>query len=112
MVAPRKAPAKKATARKVAAKKAPEPPRSSSRVSPAVDSWLGTVELDEAGKVRAALARSLAAALDEAAGADSGAMAMATAGIAKELRAVVDAILEDTEDDGDFVADLFAAESS
>jgi hypothetical protein len=76
-------------------------------VSPSINTWLETLALDPAGEVRAALVRSLAAALDEASGSESGAMAMATAGIAKELRAVVDAILEATEDDGGFVAGLF-----
>lgn len=69
---------------------------------------LGTLELDDAGEMRAAIARALASKLDDSVLDKSGPTAMATAGIAKELREVVDAILEATGDDGAFVADLFA----
>ena len=75
----------------------------------AVEALLATLELDAAGQARAAIALALASKLDEAQGADSGTIAMAISGIAKELRAVLDAILESQGDDDEFTDSLFAA---
>ena len=111
----KKTPAKKAAASKTPVKKRPATPRAPRRLPPpppsvyvATDALLKTLELDAAGDARAAIARALAKKLDEAGESDSGTIAMATAGIAKELRAVVDSILEQTGEELDFVADLFA----
>lgn len=98
-------------AARTAVKKAPArrpvaaPDRS---VATAVEKLLATLTLDEAGEARAAIARALARKLDQSAVSDSGPVAMSMAGIAKELRDVVDAILEGTGDDELFVAGLFA----
>lgn len=74
----------------------------------AVDRWLKTLELDDDVSTRAAIARALATKLDESVAADSGPAAMAAAGIAKELRDVLDAIREATDTEAsDFIADLF-----
>lgn len=77
-------------------------------VAVAVDKLLATLELDEVGKTNAAIAQALAAKLDEARQSDSGAIAMAISGIAKELRAVIESILATTSDNEEFVADLFS----
>ena len=82
----------------------PTPPT----VYSAVCKLLDGMELDDEGQASAAIARALAAKLDEAGQSDSGTIAMATAGIAKELRAVLDEILAATGDDALFVHDLFA----
>lgn len=103
-----KAPAvKKAVPRKPRAPRAPRAPVDRS-VSAALERLLKSVELDEAGDAKAAIARALATKLDQSAGSDSGPVAMATAGIARELREVIDAILEANEDDEGFVPDLFS----
>jgi hypothetical protein len=73
-----------------------------------VEALLADIELDSFGEARAAIALMLAAKLDEAAGDHNGAVAMAVAGISKELRAVIDSILEITAEDDDFVAGLYA----
>jgi hypothetical protein len=74
----------------------------------AVDALLSSLELDAAAQAKAAIARALASKLDEAGGQESGTIAMAISGIAKELRAVLDAILESQGDDDAFTAGLFA----
>jgi len=74
----------------------------------ALEVLLASLELDEACEMNAAIARALAGKLDEARRDSNGAVAMAISGIAKELRAVVDSILEATANDDEFVADLFA----
>ena len=101
------------TAKKPAPKRAPrKPPEPTGPpVTVAVAKLLASVELDDAGRARAAIATALAAKLDEAALSDSGTIAMATAGIAKELRATLDAILDDTGEAADFVAELFTVPS-
>jgi len=66
------------------------------------------IELDAERAPHAAIALNLARKLDEAAHSDSGAIAMAVAGISKELRAVLDTILEDSAQDDEFVADLYS----
>lgn len=77
-------------------------------VRAAVDDWLKTLELDELGAARASLARTLATKLDQTLKADSGQAAMAVPGISKELREVLDAIQEASDDSQEFVSDLFA----
>jgi hypothetical protein len=74
----------------------------------AVNALLSGMELDPAGNARAAIARALARKLDEAGHQDSGTIAMAMSGIAKELRGTLDTILEGTGDSQTFLADLFA----
>jgi hypothetical protein len=69
---------------------------------------LATLELDEAGDAKAAIARALARKLDDAAGAQGGAVAMSVPGIARELREIVDAILDGASDSDGFVVDLFS----
>lgn len=56
-------------------------------VKAAVSAYLDTLELDAVGQTRAAIALSLASALDAAEGATSGAVAQAVAGTSRELRA-------------------------
>lgn len=88
----------------------PKPSPRRRRVGPvqaAVEHMLANIDLDDVGLTNAAIAKALAAKLDEAQGADSGAVAMAVAGIAKELRSTVEAIFEATNDTNEFVADLF-----
>jgi hypothetical protein len=77
-------------------------------VAEAVDVLLAGLELDDAAAANAAIARALAAKLDEARASDSGAAAMAMSGIAKELRAVIDEIRQATGDREQFVTDLFS----
>lgn len=89
--------------------KPPTPIRPPDRsVSTALEKLLGSVELDEGGATKAAIARALATKLDQAVLTDSGPVAMSVAGISKELRECIDAILESTGDVDGFVADLFA----
>jgi hypothetical protein len=73
----------------------------------ALDAFLATLELDEAGATSAAIARTLAEKLDQARRDRTGAVAMAVAGLAKELRSVLEAIVEATADPDEFVAGLF-----
>lgn len=74
----------------------------------AVEALLGSMELDEAGQLDAAVARVLAAKLDEAVlpGVPAS-VALAVAGIAKELRSVTDAIVARSGAAQEFVAGLF-----
>jgi hypothetical protein len=73
-----------------------------------VEALLGEIELEPAMGVNAAIARALAAKLDETREAESAAASMAIAGIAKELRAVIDEIRSATDDQSGFVTDLFS----
>lgn len=77
-------------------------------VAEAVDKLLDGLELDDAGAANAAIARALASKLDEAQRSDSGAVAMAISGIAKELRAVIEEIRAAASDQEAFVTDLFS----
>ena len=86
--------------------KAATPPRPS--VHTTVCAWLDTLDLDDEGRANAAIARALAAKLDEAGQSDSGTIAMAISGIAKELRATLDAIKADANETEAWVRDLFA----
>lgn len=81
-------------------------------VSASVESLLKTLTLNEAGQTNAAIARALAAKLDEARWDTSATIAMAIGSIAKELRSVVDAILASTGDEEQFVAKLFELPSA
>lgn len=69
---------------------------------------VGRVDLDAAGEAKAAIGRALARKLDQSGEGTGGAMAMAVAGIARELREIVDAILEASSDSDAFVVDLFS----
>lgn len=73
-----------------------------------LEQLIATLTLDAAGETNAAIAYALALKLDEAQHSDSGAVAMAIGGIAKELRAVIDAICESASDRQEFVSDLFS----
>jgi hypothetical protein len=77
-------------------------------VAPAVEHLLTTVTLDDGGAAKAEIARTLAYKLDQTAASESATSALAVAGIAKELREVLDAILEATGEVEEFVAGLFA----
>ena len=101
------APVKAAAAAKRPTVRQARTSRPAAGVAMAVEKLLTTVDLDEAGEAKAAIARALATKLDQATASDAGPVAMSMAGIAKELREVVDAILEASDDDGAFVADLF-----
>lgn len=88
----------------------PERTKSAGRpagVSSSLDKLLITLELDEAGDTKAAIARALAKKLDQASTDRTGAVAMAISGIAKELRDLIDALTEDTSARDAFVASLF-----
>ena len=61
-------------------------------VAAALETMLDGMELDEAGQLQAAIARTLAIRLDSSVETTSG-PAQTTAGMAQELRAVIDAIL-------------------
>lgn len=78
-------------------------------VSSDLEAWLKDVTLDREGELNASIARALAAKLDEAQGSESGAVAMAVAGISKELRAVIGDLSEATSDSGAYVVNLFSA---
>ncbi len=75
----------------------------------ALEKLLGTLELDELGETRAALARTLAEKLDQVRKSDVAQAAMAVPGISKELREVLDAIQEASDDSQEFVKSLFGA---
>jgi hypothetical protein len=68
---------------------------------------VGLDELDDEHEVLASIALALASKLDDSALSDSGAVAMATAGIAKELRAVIAALTDDPAAKESFIAALF-----
>lgn len=78
------------------------------RVADALEKLLGTLDLDELGDTRAALARSLALKVDQVLYHDSPEAAKAMAGISKELREVLEAIQEASDDSADYVDGLFA----
>jgi hypothetical protein len=86
-------------------RRAPSAPKSCLE---ALNGLLATVDLDEAGEAKAAIGRALAAKLDQATASEGGAVAMSVPGIARELREIVDAILEATSDADGFVVDLFS----
>ena len=73
----------------------------------AVCKLLDGMELNDEGEANAAIARALASKLDEAGQSDSGTIAMAISGIAKELRATVEAILSDARETDAWITDLF-----
>ena len=73
-----------------------------------VHAYLGTLNLDEIGEARAAIALSLALALDAAREATSGAVAQAIPSMAKELRATLDEIGEKVGDGDGFLEDVFS----
>ena len=73
----------------------------------AVCKLLDGMELNDEGEANAAIARALAKKLDEAGQSDSGTIAMAISGIAKELRATLEAILADARETDAWITDLF-----
>jgi hypothetical protein len=75
-------------------------------VATAVDKLLGTLELDEVGEARAEIARALAQSLDSAARSASGAALVAGASCARELRAVLDEILDSMPSDDPLLDEL------
>ena len=81
--------------------------KSQPTVFSAVCKLLDGMELNDEGEANAAIARALAAKLDEAGQSDSGTIAMAISGIAKELRATVEAILSDARETDAWITDLF-----
>jgi hypothetical protein len=74
-----------------------------------VDVFLATMDdLEGENVIRAAVLRALASRLDAAASSESGAMAVAAAGIAKELRMTLTDLVGDSDGEADdFVARLF-----
>jgi len=76
-------------------------------VTEAVDALLEGLQLNPEGQARAAIARALAGKLDDAALSQSGVVAAAAAGIAKELSATLDALVAGQVDPDDFVSELF-----
>lgn len=77
-------------------------------VKEAVEGLLGTIDLDKLGEARASLARALAEKMDQVLVSDSGQAAQALPAISKELREVIDAIQEASDDSAEFVSGLFA----
>lgn len=76
-------------------------------VAEAVDSLLEKLELDDEGHARAAIAHALAVRLDATASTGNGALAMAAAGLAKELSSTLDALMSAQVDPDAFIAGLF-----
>ena len=68
-----------------------------------VDSLVG---LDPAGLARSAIARSLAVKLDQAEQSSSGAVAVASAGLARELSATLDALTATQAADDELLREL------
>jgi hypothetical protein len=67
---------------------------------------LADIELDKPGKARAAIALALAGKLDDAATSKSGAVAVAAAGLAKELRGVLDTLVDTGAEDDRRLAEI------
>lgn len=78
-------------------------------VSVAVERMLADLELDNVGEARAALVRALAGKLDQVRASDAAQAALAVPGISRELRELLDAIREATDDTQEFVSGLFTA---
>ena len=76
-------------------------------VTAAVQALLNDLVLDLAGSASASIAVALAGKLDAAAGSNSGAVTIAAAGLAKELRAVLAELLATQEQDDELLARLF-----
>jgi hypothetical protein len=70
-----------------------------------IDSLIG---LDSAGLARAAIARSLAVKLDQAEQSTSGAVAVASAGLARELSATLDALSATQAADDELLRELMS----
>jgi hypothetical protein len=69
---------------------------------------LDTTKLDQGQRAHAAIALVLASKLDESQNSDTGTVAMAISGIAKELRATLDWLTDAQGDSEEFAAGLFA----
>lgn len=81
-------------------------------VTEAVKDLIDGLELDKEGQARATIALALACKLDDCLESTSGVVAQATAGLAKELSATLDTIMESQVDSDDFVAGLFGRSAS
>jgi hypothetical protein len=82
-------------------------------VTAAVEAFIGDlVGLDTAGLARAAIARSLAIKLDQAETSESGAVAVASAGLARELSATLDALKATQAADDELLRELMSRPSS
>jgi hypothetical protein len=101
-----KVPASKAKPRRRRTTPSAAPERKS--LLTAVDAWLRSMELDELGEARATLSRTLAQKLDELLLDDAVGAAMAIPGTSRELREMLDALQEASDDAQEFVADLFS----
>jgi hypothetical protein len=78
----------------------------------AVDSFLDSlVGLDTAAEARAAIARSLAVKLEQSETTDSGAVAQASAGIARELSATIDALVATQHADDELLRSILGDSS-
>jgi hypothetical protein len=77
-------------------------------VSHAVDSLLASYELDELGQARAAIARTLAAKLDDARELKAASVFIALPSLSKELRETLAAISDSQMDVEEFVTGLFS----
>lgn len=75
----------------------------------AIGRLLDSTDLDDLGEVRATLARALARKLDEAVADSHATSAMAVPGISKELREVLEAIQEASDDAAEYVGGLFSS---
>ena len=72
-----------------------------------VKALLASMDLDDGRKAHAAIALVLAGKLDNSQVSEAAGIAMAVSGIAKELRATLDAILGNSDDSQEFVVKLF-----
>lgn len=72
-----------------------------------LETLLATQDLDDMGRMNAGIARRLAVKLDKASESDKAQDSMAIAQIAKELRNVVEAIVDVSADDREWVVGLF-----
>jgi hypothetical protein len=81
-------------------------------VSAADKGLLDDLVLDKEGQARASIALALAGKLDAAGLSQSGAVAVASSGLARELSATLDAIIATQTDSSDFVEELFGRSPS
>ena len=72
-----------------------------------VDALLKPMKLEPQGEVNAAIARSLASQLDSINGSTNGQMVSSVAGLAKELRAVLDALMDNDDAAKEFLDGIF-----
>jgi ABC-type polar amino acid transport system ATPase subunit len=101
---------KRPTAAKAFSRRAPAKRSATAResVASAVEKWLASMDLDQLGEARAALARTLATKLDQLLVDDVSASALAVPGTSRELREILDALQEASDDAQEFVGGLFS----